>query len=57
MPDVTWSVGSAGGKSDKVEYMPPLRNVQGMSDAQKETVRRYNVMRDELIKRGLMDEK
>lgn len=55
----TWKV--TGGKSasnpDKMEYMPPLRNVQGMSDAQKETVRRYNAMRDTLIKHNLMERK
>lgn len=53
----TWGAPSPSTGHDQMEYMPPLRNVQGMSDAQKETVRRYNAMRDKLIKHNLMADK
>lgn len=42
---------------EKHEYLPPMRALNEMTEAQKETVRRYNSMRDMLIKHGLMDSK
>lgn len=60
MPDVTWTIGQVGQSaavSEKHEYLPPMRQAEGMSAGQKETVRRYNSMRDMLIKHGLMEDK
>lgn len=63
MSDVQWTVGHIGHAapqpqtSEKHEYLAPMRQTEGMSAGQKETVRRYNSMRDMLIKHGLMDDK
>lgn len=47
----------AVGEVEKHEYYPALRVTAEMNDSQKETLRRYNSMRQMLIKHGLMDEK
>jgi len=62
MPDVTWSVGHIGQAAnpqatEKHEYLPSMRQVEGMTKGQIETVKRYNSMRDMLLKHGLMEEK
>jgi len=55
----TWKVtgGKGAENTEKMEYIPPLRVTSGMSDGQKETVRRHNAMRDMLIKHNLMERK
>jgi len=42
---------------EKHEYIPPMRMAEGMSEGQRETVRRYNSMREKLIQANLMESK
>lgn len=62
MEDIKWSVGKANGKSvspsvEKIEYVPLMRNSKDSTDAEKETVRLWNLMNTTLRDHGLMKEK
>jgi hypothetical protein len=48
---------SASSPKDKIPYIGQLKSNDQMTDGQKLTITNYNLMRNTLIKNGLMDEK
>lgn len=42
---------------EKIQYIPQLKSNDQMTEGQKQTVTNYNLMRNTLIKNGLMNEK
>lgn len=59
MPDVTWTVGQIGKAAPQVKhpYIARMREAESMSAGQKDTVRRFNSMRDFIERLGLMEDK
>jgi len=54
----TWGNAPSGGSSRiKIEYVPTMRNSQKSTDAEKESVRLWNLMVATLRENGLMKEK
>lgn len=58
---VTWEVHEAGQSKPnavkKIPYVPQQKSSDDMTDAQKEGVRVWNLMRKTLLDNGLMEEK
>ncbi len=58
MKDVKWTVGSLSSRpSQKIEYIPLMKNSPKSSDEEKESVRLWNLMVHTLRENGLMKEK
>lgn len=64
MPDeITWTVTEASGEVkkvgnvEKITFISQARTTAEMTDGQKEFIRLYNLMRNTLLKHGLMEEK
>lgn len=64
MPDeITWTVTEASGEVkrtggvEKIPFIAQARTSAEMTDGQKEFIRLYNLMRNTLLKNGLMEEK
>lgn len=64
MPDeITWTVTEASGEVkrtgnvEKIQFIAQARTSAEMTDGQKEFIRLYNLMRNTLLKNGLMEDK
>ncbi|MGG3454245.1 hypothetical protein [Paenibacillus rhizolycopersici] len=65
MEEIKWTVSSPSGvpvsttvtSTNRIEYIPTMRNSQKSTDAEKESVRLWNLMVATLRENGLMKEK
>jgi hypothetical protein len=66
MPDINWTISEPGKPSvrtgpetskEKIPYISQLKSNDQMTDGQKLTITNYNLMRNTLIKNGLMEDK